>query len=74
MNEASENSILEILREIQSDVSVIKHDIKELKSGLASLRQEVHTLKGDLLRQERAIAMLDMRVERIENRLDLRDA
>jgi predicted nucleic acid-binding Zn-ribbon protein len=75
MVEVNGDLIIEIMRKIQADIAFMKHDVSELKTSIADLRQEVHTLKGDVLRQERAIAMLDLRVERIENRLELlRDA
>jgi chromosome segregation ATPase len=74
MTDASSELILEILRKIQSDIAFIKHDVAELKTSVADLRQELHMLKGDILRQERAVAMIDIRVERIETRLNLHDA
>ena len=66
--------MMEILRRIQSDMAGVKIDLRELKTSIASLRQQVHVLEGHILRQETSTAMMDVRIERIEGRLDLRDS
>ncbi len=74
MTDETTNLVLEILRKVQGDIAFIRHDVTELKTSVILIRQDINTLKGDLLRQEHAIALLDTRVERIENRLNLSDA
>ena len=65
--------ILEHLRAMRSDISDMKGDIRDVKSGLNSLRTEVNSLRGDLLRQERAIATVEVDIDRINKRLGLND-
>ena len=73
MNDVTNELLLEILKRIQSDVSDIKKTQQELKQGQIALRDEVHALRGDVLRQERAIASLETDMDRIKHRLDLVD-
>lgn len=65
--------MLDILKELQKGQADLKVGQRELKDGQISLRDEVHALRGDILRQERAIASLEIDVERIKHRLDLVD-
>lgn len=65
--------ILEHLRAIRADLGDVKQDVRELRSGVNSLRQEVNAMRGDLLRQERAIAAVEVEIDRINVRLGLSD-
>lgn len=66
--------IYQVLQKIQGDISGIKHEIKEMKASITGLREQLHAAEGNYLRQERLMAGLDLRVERIEHRLNLNDA
>jgi hypothetical protein len=73
MSPKTENLILEILKRVQADISVLKTDLHDLKEGQISIRNQLHTMQGDTLRQEHTMARLGHRLERVENRLDLVD-
>lgn len=73
MVEQTETLVLEILRRIQADIAEMKTDIKDLKAGQIEIRMQLHSMDGNLLRQERTIAALHVKVDRIETRLDFTD-
>ena len=51
----------------------MKTDIKDLKAGQIEIRMQLHSMDGNVLRQERTIAALQVKVDRIETRLDFTD-
>ena len=63
--------ILEHLRALRLDTAELKTDFKDLKQSVNSLRTEVNALRGDILRQERALATVEVDIDRIKARLDL---
>ncbi|MCP9237917.1 hypothetical protein [Lewinella sp. JB7] len=63
-----------VLKKIQGDLSDVKDDIKDIKEGQISIRNQLHAMQGDTLRQERTIASLQHDVDRIKTRFDLTDA
>lgn len=65
--------ILDHLRVIRASVAALKDDNIEIKASLNSLRVEVNALRNDILRQERAIAAVEVDVDRIKVRLDIAD-
>ena len=74
MTEADENLMLEILKQIQSGMSVIKKDIQELKQGQVRIREDINISAGHVISLEKSVLDLDERVQRIEKRLDLVEA
>lgn len=73
MTEEPHQIILDFLRAIRSRIDDIQADVHDIKQTIISLRTEVHGLRGDLLRQERAIAGIETDMDRIKARLDLDD-
>lgn len=69
-----ENLVLDHLRAIRTDIAEIKSDIRELRDGQLSLREEVQAMRRDALRQERTIAGVQVDMDRVKTRLELRDA
>jgi hypothetical protein len=69
-----ENLILEHLRAIRADVADIKADIRDLKESQIGIREEIQALRRDALRQERTIAHVQVDLDRVQARLNLRDA
>lgn len=67
----SNDLIYEVLKALQKDVAAIKADTREMKSALIGIREQLHTLDGNFLRQERVMASFDTRIDRIETRLEL---
>jgi hypothetical protein len=63
--------ILEHLRALRGDTASMREDIQFLKDGLLAVRNEVHELRGDLLRFEQRA---EKRLDRIEKRLELTEA
>jgi hypothetical protein len=56
MVEQSEILVLEILRRMQSDIAEMKTDIKDLNAGQIEIRMQLHSMDGNVLRQERPVA------------------
>ena len=52
-----------------------KHErlLIELSTGQSKIREDIHELRGDFLRMERWNAETEVRIDRIETRLDLSD-
>lgn len=74
MVEDAHELILDHLRHIREEIGALKAGQKELKEGQISIRDEIHSIRGDFLRQERAIAALESDFDRIKTRLDIVDA
>ena len=71
MTEKTENLVLELLRAMRPDIANIKQDIREMKGQLISIRHHLVVTDSDAVRNEEGIAHLQVRVERIERRLEL---
>jgi hypothetical protein len=52
----------------------MRDDVREVKRRLTSLEVSVANLHGDFAGQSARIDRVELRLERIENRLSLRDA
>lgn len=65
--------IYEMLKKIQQSISRMDAKLDDHSRQFIALREQLHTMDGNALRQERLIAGLEVRIERIENRLDLHD-
>jgi hypothetical protein len=65
--------ILEHLRALRSDIADVKADTRDLKAGQIALRSDFHGLRGDVLRLERALAAVEVDIDRINARLGLAD-
>jgi hypothetical protein len=63
----TDNLVLEDLRAIRTDLGEVGEDLREVKRRLTSLEVSVANLHGDFAGQSG-------RIDRVENRLDLRDA
>ena len=80
MTEQTENLMLEILRRIQSDMGTIRDDIREIKTrltlmdeNLAGVHREISNLYALYAAQSGRQDRMDDRLERIEQRLELRE-
>ena len=75
MTEAITNELMyEVLKKVQADVAVIKADLADVKAMQLRLREDFNRFEGDLLRFERIEAGTQLRLDRIETRLNLTDA
>ncbi len=77
----SENLVLEHLRAIRADIQALHDDNRELKARVNEVYSAVLSLRRDQAqdadtthRVQVAVDGLKERIERIERRLDLRDA
>lgn len=73
MAEINGELIYEMLKRIQSDVSILKDGQRDLRNDYISLRNQIHSMQGDINNLRGSIAHVEDRLERIENRLDLRE-
>ena len=74
----SDNLVLELLRAIHGDISELKSEQREQRGRLAAIEQSLSHIERDGAEQRAEIGgrfdrLLD-RLEKIERRLDLRDA
>ena len=81
MSENSQNLVLEYLRHIRGRVDLIADDMKEVKLRLSSLDNSLSLVRREIIvgdetgaRQQASIDRIMERLERIENRLGLRNA
>lgn len=65
--------ILEHLRHLRSRADGADTALRDLKTTVLALREDVNGLRGDILRQERAFAAVEVDIDRIKARLDLSD-
>lgn len=65
--------VIEHLRAIRADITDLRGD-DGLKNGIISVRDDIHALRGDIRRQERAFASVEVDINRIKARLNLSDA
>lgn len=66
--------IYERLKSINAGRSEIKGILTDHTHHLIRIREDINNLRGDALRRERLQAQSDLRLERIETRLDLNEA
>ena len=71
MPETIDSLVLEHLRAMRADIADPKHDMREVRSEVISLRVVMgEFIKADA-RRESSVASLEHRVERLERRLEL---
>ena len=71
MTEQVENLILEHLRVMRGDISIIKQDVGDLKFRMGSVESHLTNLHGDVVHLNSRFDDLGARVSRIEQRLEL---
>ena len=74
MTEITNQLIYEILRQLQTGQTEIKNVLTDHTRQLLRIREDINSLRSDDLRREAMQAQLDIRLERIETRLNLTDA
>lgn len=81
MPEVVTNELLyEVMKQLQADVAEVKaaqadhsRQFIRVRKDINGLRGDIHGLHSDDLRRERMQEKLDVRLERIESRLNLND-
>jgi hypothetical protein len=66
--------LYEVLKSIQAGQAEIKTTLADHTRQLLRIREDINALRGDDLRRETMQAQMDVRLERIETRLNLTDA
>lgn len=69
-----ENLVLAYLRRIDEKVDRLRDDVRELKTGLNGVRRDLIALAEADARLELMVDRQGERLDKIERRLDLRDA
>jgi predicted nuclease with TOPRIM domain len=73
MNDTTESLVVEILRKLQGEMSIMREDIRDIKVRLSSIEARLAHAHGDYATQSLRIDRLEDRLSRIEHRLDLND-
>lgn len=63
----------ETLKKMQADLSSVKVTVGELKAEMGNFRGHLHAVQGDIKNIYMVLARHDDQLERIENRLELRE-
>lgn len=71
MVEVSNEPIDEVLKAVQARLGNIEEGLREVRGEVRALRTTVHGVQGDPHNLYEAYSALDMRVGRIERRLDI---
>lgn len=66
-------NLLKHLRHLRSRADSTDTALRDLKTTVLALREDVNGLRGDILRQERAFAAVEVDIDRIKARLDFTD-
>jgi hypothetical protein len=66
--------IYDVLKQLQADVAEVKATLADHTRQFIRVREDINTLRGDDLRRESLQAQMDVRLQRIETRLNLTDA
>lgn len=66
--------MFEILKSIQLRLDGVDRILKDIAHGQIRIREDINSLRVDDLRRESLQAQMDMRLDRIERRLNLSDA
>jgi hypothetical protein len=75
MTQSVTNELLyEVLKKVQADVAFMKSDLADVKAMQLRMREDMNRFASDFLRVERMEAETQIRLDRIEQRLNLSDA
>lgn len=73
MADATRELMYELLKRVHTDLSGVRDGQKDLRQDMLSLRNQFHLLQGDFNSMRGSIAHIGDRLDRIENRLELRE-
>ncbi len=65
--------IYEVLKSLQENIRRIDSSLREIKDGQIHIREDINSVRGDVLRHDKSMAGLEVDIERIKNRLDLNE-
>ena len=73
MADVTNELMYELLKRMQTDISSLKHGQREHRDDILSLRNQMHGMQGDINSLRGSVGHIEDRLERIENRLELRE-
>ncbi|MDP9591149.1 UNVERIFIED_ORG: DNA anti-recombination protein RmuC [Shinella zoogloeoides] len=73
MTDISQELMFELVKRIQSDLTTFKDGQRDMRQDIVSLRNHMHVMQGDVNNLHSSMAQVLTRLDRIENRLELRE-
>ncbi|WLS02419.1 hypothetical protein [Shinella oryzae] len=73
MTDISQELMFELMKRIQSDLTTLKDGQRDMQQDIVSLRNHMHVMQGDVNNLHSSMAQVLTRLDRIENRLELRE-
>ena len=73
MTDDRANLVLEILKKLHGEFALMREDMRGMRSEMTSIKQHMAAFMSQQVHQDSEVAMLKMRLDRIERRLDLVD-
>lgn len=73
MAEVTSELLFELMKRMHTDLAGLKDGQKDIRQDLLSLRNQIHLLQGDFNTMRGSLAQFETRLDRIENRLELRE-
>jgi predicted nuclease with TOPRIM domain len=73
MAEVTQEFMYELLKKLNQRFDKVDHSISELRIDNATLRNQLHVLQGDVNNLRASMGHIEHRIDRIENRLELRE-
>jgi predicted nucleic acid-binding Zn-ribbon protein len=74
MSDEPDNVVLHYLRRIDERTERLEGDMKDMKTRLTSVEEQVSLLRSDVVHVQHRLDKVEDRLGRIEKRLDLIDA
>ncbi|MFN3719405.1 MAG: hypothetical protein ACK4UW_10940 [Rhizobium rhizophilum] len=73
MAEITNEIMYELLKRVHADLANLREDNRGLRQDFISLRSHMHVMQGDLNNLHGTMAQVLVRLDRIEDRLELRE-
>jgi len=73
MADAVQDFTLELLKKLNNRFDKVDYALAELRSDNLVIRNQLHALQGDINGLRGTVAHIEARIDRIENRLELRE-
>ena len=73
MAEATQELMYELLKKLQTDMSYVKDNLRDLRQDNVRIRNDIHVVQGDINSLRASDVQIIDRLERIENRLERRE-
>jgi hypothetical protein len=73
MAELTQELLFEVLRKIQAEIATFKEGQRDVRQEIIGLRNYMHVMQGDINNMRGTMGQVLDRLDRIENRLELRE-